>query len=125
MKLVAMMEGLFAKYPLHRVLPWGSYLLFARGFVGLWNRNLPKVIVESDSLQVVQAIGSRVQGSSPMNLLVDDICVSLRAFVDSEVCFVHRTANVTAYGMTKLAVSSPIEFCWFEEPLDSIVETPL
>ncbi|KAM1723207.1 hypothetical protein ACFX11_021819 [Malus domestica] len=62
--------------------------------------NLPKVIVESDSLQVVQAIGSRVQGSSPMNLLVDDICVSLRAFVDSQVCFMRRTANVNAYGMT-------------------------
>ncbi|KAB2625062.1 hypothetical protein D8674_016722 [Pyrus ussuriensis x Pyrus communis] len=71
---------------------------------------------------MVQAIGNRVHGSSPMNLLVDDIRVSLRAFVDSQVCFVRSTANVAAHGMAKLVVSSPIEFCWFEEPPNSIVE---
>lgn len=78
--------------------------------------------MESDSLQVVQAIGSRVQGSSLMDLLVDDIRSSLRAFVDSQVCYVRRTANAMTHGMTQLAVSSPIEYCWFEEPPDSIVE---
>ncbi|KAB2598279.1 protein TIME FOR COFFEE-like [Pyrus ussuriensis x Pyrus communis] len=67
---------------------------------------------------VVQAVGSRFQRSSPMDLLVDDIRASLRTFVDSQVCYVRRSA----YGMAKLAMSFPIEFRWFEEPPDPIVE---
>ncbi|CAN6726306.1 unnamed protein product [Malus baccata var. baccata] len=35
MKPVAMLEISFAKFPLHRVLPWWSFWQFARGFVGL------------------------------------------------------------------------------------------
>ncbi|KAB2599541.1 hypothetical protein D8674_009812 [Pyrus ussuriensis x Pyrus communis] len=59
--------------------------------------------MECDSLQVVQAVGSRFQGSSSMDLLVDDIHASLRAFVDSQVCYVPRIANVAAHGMVKLS----------------------
>ncbi|RXI02888.1 hypothetical protein DVH24_002966 [Malus domestica] len=86
------------------------------------NQNLARIIAESDSLQVVQAISNRVQGSSLMDLLVDDIHVLLRDFVDSQVCYVCRTANVAAHGMARLAVSSSIDFCWYEEPLNLIVE---
>ncbi|KAM1777612.1 hypothetical protein ACFX11_044256 [Malus domestica] len=71
---------------------------------------------------VVQAIGKRGQGSSLMELLVEDIHALLRVFVDSSVCYMRRTANVTAYSMAKLAISSSIDFCWYEEPLNSIVE---
>ncbi|XP_068314835.1 uncharacterized protein [Pyrus communis] len=76
----------------------------------------------SRPLQVVQAVGSQFQRSSPMDLLVDDIRASLRTFVDSQVCYVRRSANAAAHGMAKLAMSFPIEFCWFEEPPNPIVE---
>ncbi|KAM1023311.1 hypothetical protein TB2_044082 [Malus domestica] len=71
---------------------------------------------------VVQAIGKRGQGSSLIELLVEDIHALLRVFVDSSVCYMRRTANVTAYSMAKLGISSSIDFCWYEEPLNSIVE---
>ncbi|CAN6694093.1 unnamed protein product [Malus baccata var. baccata] len=38
------------------------------------------------------------------------------------VCYVCRTANVASNGMARLAVSSSIDFCWYEEPLNLIVE---
>ncbi|KAM1633708.1 hypothetical protein ACFXTN_010726 [Malus domestica] len=69
-------------------------------------------------IAVVQAISSRIQRSSLIDLLVDDIRVSLRGFVDSQVCYVRRTANVATHCMAKLAVSSSIK-----EPTDLIVET--
>ncbi|CAN6700125.1 unnamed protein product [Malus baccata var. baccata] len=76
------------------------------------DRNLAHIIMECDSLQ----------GSSFMDLLVDDIHILLRAFMDLQACYMRRTANVAAHGMAKLAVSSSIDFCWYEEPLNSIVE---
>ncbi|KAB2616056.1 TMV resistance protein N-like [Pyrus ussuriensis x Pyrus communis] len=42
--------------------------------------------------------------------------------IGNRVCYVHRTTNVAAYGMAKLAVSSSIDFCWHEEPLDLNME---
>ena len=85
-------------------------------------RLLDHVIIESDYLQVVQAIRHRSQGYSLMDLLVDDIHALLRGFVDSHVRYVWRTANGVAHNMAKLVVSFYEDFCWFEEPPDVIVE---
>lgn len=88
-------------------------------------RNLQQIIVKSDSLQVVQAIGSLKQGSSHMDLLVEDIRASLRIFEDSQVCYVRRIANVAAHFIAKLVISYNSNFCWFEESPNLIVETLL
>ncbi|KAB2624341.1 TMV resistance protein N-like [Pyrus ussuriensis x Pyrus communis] len=87
--------------------------------------NLPQIIVKSDCLQVVQAIGSLKQGSSHMDLLVEDIRASLWIFEDSQVSYVCHTANVAAHFIAKLAISYTSNFCWFEEPPNLIVETLL
>ena len=90
-------------------------LLAAReGIRWVVERKLDNIIVECDSLQVVQAVGSRFQGYAPMDLLVDGISASLRNFMKSQVCYVRCSENVAAHGMAKLAMSFPIEFCWFE-----------
>ncbi|KAB2599836.1 hypothetical protein D8674_010107 [Pyrus ussuriensis x Pyrus communis] len=65
------------------------------------------------------------QGSLHMDLFVEDIRSSLRDYEDSQVCYVHRTANVATHRMVKLAISSTSDFCWFEEPLDLIVRALL
>lgn len=91
---------------------------------GVWwvmQRNLPRIIVESDSLQVVQAIGSLKQGSSHMDLLVEDIRTSLRGFEASHVCYVCWSANDPPHHMAKLAISFSSDSCWFEEPPDLTV----
>ncbi|KAB2635463.1 hypothetical protein D8674_025997 [Pyrus ussuriensis x Pyrus communis] len=84
----------------------GSY---ARGFIRQISPASNPTMVEL--ISVVQAIGNRIQGSSLIDLLVEDIHALLRVFVDSQVCYVRCTANVTAHSMAKLAVSFSSDFC--------------
>ncbi|KAB2635566.1 hypothetical protein D8674_026100 [Pyrus ussuriensis x Pyrus communis] len=80
--------GGFVRKISHALNPTMVELLAVReGVRWAANRNLARFIVESDSLQVVQAIGNRIQGSSLIDLLVEDIHALLRVFVDSQVCY--------------------------------------
>ncbi|KAM1162324.1 hypothetical protein ACFX2B_001309 [Malus domestica] len=85
-----------------------KFLAVREGICWAVERNLDHIIVECDSLQVVQVVGSRFQGSSPMDLLVDDIRASSQTFVESQVCYVRHSANVATHGMAKLAPPDPI-----------------
>lgn len=78
-----MLEVLFVKYPLHQIPRWQNCFLFST-VVLRFAMELAEDY-ESDSLQVVKAIGGLKQGPSPMDLLVGDIRVSLRGF---DICYV-------------------------------------
>ncbi|KAB2635564.1 hypothetical protein D8674_026098 [Pyrus ussuriensis x Pyrus communis] len=92
----------------------GSY---ARGFIRQISPASNPTMVE-----LISVCEGHPDLSSPMDLLVEDIRVSLWGFMDSQVCYVRHTANVAAHCMVKLAVSSSFDFCWFEESLDLIVK---
>lgn len=98
---------------IHASSPTMVELLTVRdGLCWTMQRNLLRIILESDSLQVVQAIGSLQKGSSHMNLLVEDICVSIWRLEASQICHIRRFANVATYRMTKLVNYSNSVFCW-------------
>lgn len=71
----------FARKIPHATNPLTIEILAAREGLGLAiQHNWQHVIMESDALQVVQAIGSLNCGSSATRLLLDDIKTSLRGF---------------------------------------------
>lgn len=75
-----------------------------------------QIILEYDALHVVQAVGSLHGGSSAIGLLIDDIKTSLRGFLALRICHVHRSVNVVAHKIGKLASIFNLASCWFEPP---------
>ncbi|XP_058785019.1 uncharacterized protein LOC131659924 [Vicia villosa] len=66
-----------------------------------------KVIFESDSQKVVQAIHSKHCGNSEFSLLILSIQSLLQLYVNFEVKFVKRQANMVAHSLAKTAYSWP------------------
>ncbi|RXI01388.1 hypothetical protein DVH24_014737, partial [Malus domestica] len=86
----------------------GSY---AGGFV----RQIPSA--SCSTMVEFLAVHEEICWAMEMNL--DRIIVECDSL---QVCYVHRSTNVAAHGMAKLAMSFPNDFCWFEEPSNQIVE---
>lgn len=65
-----------------------------------------EVVIESDCLMVIQAIRSKVPMTSPFGSTIMD-CRSLVAELNTEVLFVHRSANVAAHFIARESCSFP------------------
>ncbi|XP_058746722.1 uncharacterized protein LOC131619666 [Vicia villosa] len=72
---------------------------------GAISSQLDKVIFESDSQGVVQAIDSNYKGDSEFSLIIKSINSLLQAFPNFEVKFIKRQANSVAHSLAKAANS--------------------
>lgn len=80
-----------------------------------------KVVVQSDCLQVIQALRSRVSGSSEFHLLVDDILSMSGKFVDVVWSFVKRRGNKVARVLAHLQSLEIGHRNWLDEFPKNIV----
>ncbi|RXI06037.1 hypothetical protein DVH24_018079 [Malus domestica] len=74
------------------------------------------VILESNALQVVQALHSPHCGVSATGLLIEDVKASLQSFATVKVNHICTSTNVVTHSMAKLAFSSTVPSLWFEVP---------
>ncbi|KAB2610943.1 hypothetical protein D8674_018975 [Pyrus ussuriensis x Pyrus communis] len=108
--------GFICKIP-HVIDPYTVEILAARGSLhqaAQWHWRL--VILESNALQVVQALHSPHCGVSTIGLLIEDVKARLQSFATVKVNHICRFANVVPHSMAKLALSSTVPSLWFEVP---------
>lgn len=65
-----------------------------------------EVVIETDCLVVVQAIRSKVPMTSPFGSIIME-CRSLVVELNTEVLFVHRSANMAAHFIARESCSFP------------------
>lgn len=81
----------------------------------------PKVVIESDCLQVIQALKSPVVGASDFHLVIEDI-LSLSSRLDSVVwSFVKRSGNMVAHVLTHFQPWDIGHHCWVHDAPENIV----
>jgi hypothetical protein len=76
---------------------------------------ITQLILEGDSLQIVQAIQGISNAQYMYGIIVEDLKALLRGFINYKVIFVPREANGKAHKLAKLALSRGVNKVWRED----------
>ncbi|KAK2661569.1 hypothetical protein Ddye_000143 [Dipteronia dyeriana] len=86
-----------------------------RGFRLAMESGLVPVVLESDALEVVNLLQSKIVPNSELGVIIHDISDIVDNSFLCSFHFVHRLANKVAHGLTKLALAHRGEFVWLED----------
>ncbi|KAL5827457.1 hypothetical protein ACOSQ4_019254 [Xanthoceras sorbifolium] len=86
-----------------------------RGIQFASEMGISPIMVESDSLSVINIITSHAFPLSDVGVVISDIYRSIEALNDFKIIFASRQANSVAHGLAKLALSLSDASFWLED----------
>lgn len=70
-------------------------------------RGWPRVQLESDSLEIIQAIKSKVRLLSPLEVIVQECREMIKEINTTSLFFIKRSANMDAHNLARVSYSYP------------------
>ena len=82
----------------------------------LWTLVLPRLIIEGDTVNVIQAISSPLANNSLLGNVVDDICHLIHGLQWASICCIRRSGNKVAHVLAQYARNTLDEdLYWMED----------